>query len=168
MTTATAPARLSTEVENLTRFMLVNRVVPVAARDRLMARLDSRQVTEEQAKEAIAWLQRQSPVDVPAGRYAVATEAGATNTLAFYKVDRPAKGKWVGKVFVRLMVSDEEQRLSWATTQAVLAKIAADPEAAAAAFGQKIGKCGVCGRTLTADESRDRAIGPKCLAKLGW
>ena len=107
--------------------------------------------------------------EVPAGRYAVETEDGATNELAFYKVDRPTEGRWAGYVFVKLMISDGEQRLSRAASQAVLAKIAAvGPEAASARYGHEIGECGVCGRTLTNDESRARGIGPVCVEKMGW
>ncbi|UJE15695.1 hypothetical protein SEA_LIGMA_40 [Gordonia phage Ligma] len=103
---------------------------------------------------------------VPAGRYAVATEDGATNALAFYKVDRPTEGRWAGRVFVKLMQSDDERSLNWATTKAVLAKIAeVGAEAASAAYGREIGDCGVCGRTLTNDESRAVGIGPKCREK---
>lgn len=106
---------------------------------------------------------------VPAGRYAVATEDGAINTLAFYKVDRPTEGRWAGFVFVKLIVSDDEQRLSKAASATVLAKIAAvGAEAASAAYGHEIGACGVCSRTLTNDESRERGIGPICAAKNGW
>ncbi|UJQ86570.1 hypothetical protein SEA_PENGUINLOVER67_48 [Mycobacterium phage PenguinLover67] len=106
---------------------------------------------------------------VPAGRYAIETEDGATNGLAFYKVDRPEEGKWAGRVFVKLMVSDEEQRMSWAATKSILAKIAEVGAAEASArYGHEIGECGVCGRTLTNDESRERGIGPICAAKNSW
>lgn len=107
--------------------------------------------------------------EVPAGRYAVDTEDGAVNALAFYKVDRPTEGRWAGYVFVKLMVSDSEERLSRATQTAVLAKIAAvGAEAAAARYGHELGRCGMCDRTLTNDESRARGIGPVCAAKAGW
>lgn len=107
--------------------------------------------------------------EVPAGRYAVETEDGATNGLAFYKVDRPTEGRWAGYVFVKLMVSDDEQRLSRAAGAAVLAKIAAAGAAEASArYGHEIGECGVCGRTLTNDESRAAGIGPICASKMGW
>lgn len=108
-------------------------------------------------------------VQVPAGRYAVATNAGATNELAFYKVDRPTEGRWAGYVFVKLLISDDEQRLSRDAGIAVLAKIAAAGVAeASAAYGHEIGECGVCGRTLTNDESRARGIGPVCIENMGW
>lgn len=120
-------------------------------------------------QHAVAERQQEVAVDVPAGRYAVATEDGAVNALAFYKVDRPTEGRWAGYVFVKLMVSDDEQKLSRQAGQAVLKKIAAiGAEAASAAYGHHIGECGVCGRTLTNDDSRARGIGPKCAAGLGW
>lgn len=94
---------------------------------------------------------------------------GAVNATAFYKVDRPTEGKWAGFVFVKLMVSDEEQRMSRAAGDAILRKIAAvGAENAAARYGHELGECGMCGRTLTNDESRARGIGPLCAAKAGW
>lgn len=112
---------------------------------------------------------RPSAEVVPAGRYAIDTEDGAVNATAFYKVDRPTEGKWAGFVFVKLMVSDEEQRMSRAAGDAILRKIAAvGAEAAAARYGHELGECGLCGRTLTNDESRARGIGPICAAKAGW
>lgn len=108
-------------------------------------------------------------VTVPAGRYAVETEPGAVNTLAFYKVDRPTEGRWAGHVFVKHIVSSEEHRLSRAAGEAVLRKIAAvGAEAASARYGQELEHCGVCGRPLTNDDSRERGIGPKCAADMGW
>lgn len=110
-----------------------------------------------------------SAEEVPAGRYAVETEDGATNALAFYKVDRPTEGKWAGHVFVKLVVSDEEQRMSRVAARAVLAKIAeVGAEAASARYGHEIGRCGVCDRTLTNDVSRARGIGPICAGNMGW
>lgn len=107
--------------------------------------------------------------EVPAGRYAVATEDGAVNTLAFYKVDRPTEGRWAGKVFVKHLVGGDEQRMSFAASKAVLAKIAAvGAESASAAYGHEIGHCGVCNIRLTNDESRERGIGPVCAANMGW
>jgi hypothetical protein len=188
MTTAYATAPASEGRVAFIRTLLAERVVPADAAARLNDRLEKGLVNTEQAIQAIEWLKRQPNAGVvaarfkggfvpelpaaevvPAGRYAVATEAGATNALAFYKVDRPTEGKWAGKVFVKLVVSDEEQRLSFAATKAVLAKIAeVGAEQASAAYGHEIGECGVCGRTLTNDESRERGIGPICADKMGW
>lgn len=106
---------------------------------------------------------------VPAGRYAIDTDDGATNVTAFYRVDRPTEGRWAGRVFVKLIISDDEQRLSWPVTKTVLRKIAeVGAINASARYGHEIGECGICGRTLTNDDSRARGIGPVCAAKAGW
>ena len=110
-----------------------------------------------------------APEVVPAGRYAIDTSVHAVNGTAFYKVDRPTEGKWAGRVFVKQIVGDDEQRLSQKQGLAIIAKIAeAGAEAASARYGHEIGECGICGRTLTNDESRERGIGPVCAAKAGW
>ena len=107
--------------------------------------------------------------EVPAGRYAVDTADGAVNALAFYKVDRPTEGRWAGYVFVKHLVGGGEERMSRAAGQSILAKIAAVGAAAASArYGHEIGECGVCGRRLTNDDSRERGIGPKCAEGMGW
>jgi hypothetical protein len=107
-------------------------------------------------------------IEVPAGRYAIDTEDGAINETAFYKVDH-GKDRWAGRVFVSRMVGghDDIAVKDPKTRATILAKIAADPEAASLRFGREIGVCGRCGITLTNDESRARGIGPEC-AKKGW
>ena len=52
--------------------------------------------------------------------------------------------------------------------QAAILAAAADPEAAATAYGQAYGRCSCCGRTLTNAESIARAIGPICAERFGW
>lgn len=166
--------------------LLAERVVDPTDVSRLQARIAANNIDTATAIRTIEWLKgrskkgsqlaRQStsaPVIgadiVPEGRYAVATENGAINQLAFYQVDRPTSGKWAGYVFVKLIVSDNEQRISRAAGASVLAKIAAvGAEEASAAYGREIGHCGVCGRQLTNDESRERGIGPVCAGKMGW
>ncbi len=112
---------------------------------------------------------RPSAEEVPAGRYAIDTNDGAVNELAFYKVDRPTEGRWAGYVFVKHIVGGDEERMSRAAGDAILAKIAeVGAEAASARYGHEIGECGMCGRQLTNDESRARGIGPICAAKAGW
>lgn len=107
--------------------------------------------------------------EVPAGRYAVVTNAGAVNELAFYKIDRPTEGRWAGFMFVKHLVGDGEQRMSKHAGDAIARKIAEVGAAeASAAYGREIGRCGVCGRTLTNDDSRARGIGPVCAEGMGW
>jgi len=45
---------------------------------------------------------------------------------------------------------------------------AADPEAAAVAYGKRTGTCSCCGAELTNAESIERGIGPICAEKWGW
>ena len=49
-----------------------------------------------------------------------------------------------------------------------IAAAMADPVAAALAYGQRTGACSICGRTLTAKESVERAIGPICAEKYSF
>lgn len=117
------------------------------------------------ALKALPWREARATVDlpeVPAGRYAVTTEAGP---LAFYRVSRPTEGRWAGRTFVAVQASDDEHPVRGQAAAAVLAKIATDPEAASRAYGREIGACGVCGRTLTDEASRAAGIGPVCAAK---
>lgn len=101
--------------------------------------------------------------DVPAARYAIEVDGA----VKFYKIDRPTKGKWVGYTFVKQIVSDDEFPVRGAAAQSVLAAIDADVFAALALYGQEIGACGHCGRTLTS-EWRKRGIGPVCAKNMGY
>lgn len=104
--------------------------------------------------------------EVPEGRYAVVDPTDGV--LKFYRVDRPTEGRWAGRTFVKVQASDELHRVSYTRTSAVLAEIAKDPRAASLRYGQELGKCGVCGRTLTDESSRSAGIGPICASKQGW
>ena len=46
--------------------------------------------------------------------------------------------------------------------------VAADPLNAAIAYGKKYGKCSVCARTLTDEDSINRGIGPVCAERFGF
>lgn len=92
----------------------------------------------------------------PDGRYAVDNAEGE---LRFYLCTD-------GSVFV--MASDTEYPVVGKAAEAVVAKIAEDPKGASARYGQEIGHCGLCGRTLTNDDSRKHGIGPVCANKAGW
>lgn len=101
---------------------------------------------------------------VPAGRYAVVID-GVTK---FFKVDTPTEGRWAGRTFVKIQASDELHAVRGDTARQVLELIAKDPEAASKLYGREIGACGVCGRTLTDEESRANGIGPICAEKAVW
>jgi hypothetical protein len=90
----------------------------------------------------------------PNGRYAVVHDG----VLKFYVADDDG-------IFVQ--ASDETHLLRGDTAHEVIALIAEDPEAASRRYGQEIGVCGRCGRTLTDEGSRAAGIGPICATK-GW
>ena len=100
------------------------------------------------------------------GRYAV-TEADGV--LRFFRVNTPEEGRWRGRTFVDVMASDERHPIKDPKRRtAILALIAVDPKAAMLRYGQEIGSCGHCGRTLTNELSRQIGIGPICRGKMGW
>lgn len=102
--------------------------------------------------------------DVVAGRYAVRDKG----IVKFYVVDRPTEGRWAGRVFVKRQVSDDLIPLKTWTSREVLDKIAQDPQGAMLLYGEELGVCGICGRTLTNEESRRDKIGPICRQKFAW
>lgn len=141
-------------------------------------------LTREKASECISWLVdqpklKESPAavvslqndtttpEVPAGYYAVENEEGR---LMFYTVDRPTEGRWRGYVFVKVWASDEKHPIRNQTTRMQILQRIMDAgwEKCAARFGQEIGRCGVCGRTLTDETSRAIGIGPICREGGGW
>lgn len=104
-------------------------------------------------------------VQVPAGRYALETPEG----VKFYKLDCPTEGRWAGYTFLNAQASDEFWPIKDRQTKtAIMAKIAEDPQAASIRYGKELGVCGICGRTLTDEESRERGIGPVCASRQGW
>lgn len=103
-------------------------------------------------------------LDIRPGRYAVEVDG----TLKFYKIDRPTEGRWAGRTFVSVQASDELYPVRNRTArEEILALVARDPEAAMRRYGQEIGRCGHCNRTLTDATSRANGIGPICADK-GW
>ena len=106
------------------------------------------------------------------------TRAAALNehgTLSFVRLDNVTSGKWAGWVFAKGIVGGEEERLgaqrpgeadyagTWST---VIRNVLADVVAAVERYGTELGECGVCGRQLTNEESRQGGIGPVCRARL--
>lgn len=111
---------------------------------------------------------------VPAGRYAVPNGDTRLKVL----VRKPeAPGKWAGWVFVS-DAAEYGQRQKYGSQApgksysgkivAEMRAIAADPKAAAIAYGKLTGTCSICGRPLENEESVARGIGPICAEKMGW
>jgi len=103
---------------------------------------------------------RSSAVEsIPEGRYAVEHEGA----LKFYKIDKPTEGRWAGYTFLKVMASDEEHPVkNREYREEIFTLIAQDPEEALKRYGREIGRCGICGRTLTDEDSRALGIGPIC------
>lgn len=103
--------------------------------------------------------------EVPAGRYAVEEDG----TLKFFRVDRPTEGRWAGRTFLKIQASDDLHPVrDRARVAKILGLIAEDPRAASVRYGRELGACGICGRTLTDEDSRAAGIGPVCAGKAGW
>jgi hypothetical protein len=92
--------------------------------------------------------------DVPDGRYAVEKDDG---TLMFYSVKAGHS-----RIFVDVWASDARWPVNSSSERSrILKAIKADPDAGPR-FGREIGRCYVCGRTLTDETSRALGIGPVC------
>jgi hypothetical protein len=93
---------------------------------------------------------------VPDGRYAIPKDDG---TLMFYSVK---KGKYT--TFVDVWASDARYPIKNAVEKTRILTLIKDDPDAGPRFGREIGKCYVCGRTLTDETSRELGIGPVCRA----
>lgn len=90
-----------------------------------------------------------------------AAGASSANPGAIYVTE---EGTYLGKItggrFLKAgpCTDDQQERIVAA---------ASNPAEAAKAFGQRTGKCCICGRKLTAEDSIDRFIGPICAERMG-
>jgi hypothetical protein len=156
---------------------------------------NAEQLTKKQASKWIETLlnlpdkggtaadEKQDWPDVPAGRYALMGEQNPgpnhpnpndDDTITFYKVDRPTEGRWTGYTFLSAGKGGPHGEPEWIAIRkadrkrALLEEIARDPGSAAQMYGMELGHCGVCGRTLTDETSRQYGIGPVCRERTGW
>lgn len=100
---------------------------------------------------------------VEAGYYAIELD-GITK---FYRIDKPEYGRWKGYTFVKVQASDDFYPVKGAVLRNVLGAIVADVDAARALYARELGRCYICGRTLTDELSRELGIGPVCREKRG-
>lgn len=103
----------------------------------------------------------------PSGaRFACATGEGSDNDLAFWWVSKHERS---GRYYLRQIIGGRgavDTRLSPQAMITIAKKIlAAGAYESMILFGQKIGRCGHCGRELTNQESREAGIGPICRSK---
>lgn len=109
---------------------------------------------------------RTKPLKLKAGDVSLGVTAGSAGSvwegMLFFKT---VEGKKLGSV------KDGRFQARWETTEAEKAAVlecVANPKDAVIAFAQAWKLCGICNRTLTAEESIERGIGPICLGKFGW
>lgn len=176
--------------------LIVEREIPDEAREQLSARIAARDITKRRASdfierllakparasahihveyetgpalesgvERVGYVVGAGPHRVPRGRYALDTSGNPTfhNDVTFFKLWVGKRGGWG----LDIQASDEEYKVdNWNTKMSVVRAIAADPEGAMRRYGRELGSCGMCGRTLTNDVSRELGIGPICRERL--
>ena len=108
---------------------------------------------------------KDAPV-IPNGRYAIDIEG----KLRFFRVNSPESGKWSGFTFVNEIIGggfaeDRGFSIKGGFKATVISIIGDDPKSAMARYGLNMGRCGVCNRDLTDEESRLLGIGPVCRNK---
>lgn len=101
-------------------------------------------------------------------RFAVDTEEGAVNSLAFWRISPSRDGNMF---YLNQVIGGQgpvKVRMSPEAMIAIAEKIiAAGPVEAMVRYGLELGECGHCGRELTNDESRAMGIGPHCRKHMG-
>lgn len=101
--------------------------------------------------------------DILPGFYAIEHADGVTR---FFKIEQ-GTGKWAGKTFLKIQAGDDLHPVrDHAKRMFVLNAVEADPMAATKRYGRAIGRCGICSRTLTDEDSRAAGIGPICAQKM--
>lgn len=134
------------------------------AADQMRAEQERQQREARNARYA-AW--RTIPVYGAHNRGYYALWNPETSSVDFYRVERPKEGQYAGRTYVKRQSSDVFEKMSFAETGRVLDAIAADPQTAGKRYGQQIGRCYRCHRTLTDETSRQMGIGPDCAEKEG-
>lgn len=93
--------------------------------------------------------------------FTAAPAAGKNAGALYVKEGEEYLGKILGGKFLKVRSCDAE-------TESRVVAAASDPEAAAVAYGNRVGACSCCGKTLSNKASIDRGIGPICADKYGW
>jgi hypothetical protein len=108
--------------------------------------------------------------DCPAGHYAIpgVMVGYDKNDLYFYRVNRPAEGRWAGRTFLDAVIgghpneSIRDQKVVRRVLQAILDL---GPEEAGILYGNELGRCSRCNRHLTDELSRTLGMGPECRSR---
>lgn len=102
---------------------------------------------------------RKPALNVGRFRFSPAPTTGANPGAIYVKEDGQYLGKMLGGKFLA--------RCTEEAMREVLA-IAADPLGEAIKHGKLTGRCAICNRKLTDEDSTGRGIGPVCAEKFGW
>jgi hypothetical protein len=96
-----------------------------------------------------------------------------TGQIDFFRVDAPEDGKWKGCIFVKRVLGggygDNEtrtERVPRRTAETWLKCVQGRVAESQAMYGRSIGRCGICNRELTDEESRKSGIGPVCASRM--
>lgn len=161
------------------------------SRDELLEEFPNRPTTEEQCTKIALWLSARikekqnnttsvsSPIPTPPAPQVKLPANADKNGKArptYYAVTLPGEdrlrffrvkaGRKEGFYFVDEQASDDLYPVrQGARKGTILGTIMKDPEAAMRRYGQEIGRCSRCGRTLTDPVSREFGIGPDCRSK---
>jgi len=107
---------------------------------------------------------------VPNGYFFIVdpTEKDPEKVEKFFRVNRGKEGtRWEGYVFLSAQASDDFYPVKDpGRREVIFQEILKDPTNAMNQYGLRIGRCGVCNRTLTDRHSILRGIGPICAARL--
>lgn len=101
--------------------------------------------------------------EVQAGKYALRNEDGE---VRFYKVAKILHEDKPRLVYQLIGAPGDFAHRRLYRADGVMARIAKDPKAAFALFGQEVGQCGVCSSPLTQQHTRERGVGDICWGKL--
>lgn len=105
--------------------------------------------------------------DAKHDKYRMAVTLPGEDKLRFFRIDTPRTGKWKGAVFIKEQAGDDLYPVKPVGREVrVLRALLADVKEALVRYGLELEHCGICGRTLTDEESRARGIGPVCIDKL--
>lgn len=136
------------------------------AEQRENAKLNAKIVDVSKIEEAFAIAMgnqvKKPKLGLDAYRFSAVTEGKNAGSIYVKEIETDEYlGKITGGKFFRVRACTDEME-----TRIIAA--AADPRAAAIAYGRREGACSVCGLTLTNHESIDLGIGPICAGKWGF
>lgn len=119
------------------------------------------------------------PIEVAFGKATAAGIARPRLRLGeFVFSPAPANGKNPGAIYVKHSDGSYLGKVAGSrlftvssvspAVEAEIVGVAADPMNAAIAYGKKYGKCSVCARTLSDEDSIKRGMGAVCAERFGW